>query len=481
MIGNDEHNNNKGQIYNNDTNDSNISKDTIKIPLVKKAFSLIDSDSLEERKILDSNINSVDLYVNEEIYRNENFDLYCDYGYDFLKKEDIIKKNINGSIKIENLSKKILEKTWIKNLNKEKVYYLEKLLNKSNEKSSSFNLDSKRRIRKNSSSCSSDLTIYNSTNIESFEIQASYENINEITNNKYIKDNALRNKTKEFLLKECNSETNKKKFGSKISSEFVKSLVSEKKISLKTYSKVTKKISDDQINKSEILPRRNREKTQKISKRTSMPNIKLSKRTITGRVRNFNLDKKKQSLNSSNIDNFFEKKQKSVKHLSNNLLPNLKKGKYNKLPFKNGANDDELNKSVGLNEDKDLSFYDKYNISNLKVEHILKQPTIKRRKKQEDTELEEIKHIIRKDAQNLNEPSLYYQQLFFNQIQKRKNNNQTFLPIKRNKNNNNAINLDIKRTSTSKVSNNINLRFGFSTKKNNRKTSINNINKNKKM
>jgi len=481
LIGNDEHNNNKGQIYNNDTNDSNISKDTIKIPLVKKAFSLIDSDSLEERKILDSNINSVDLYVNEEIYRNENFDLYCDYGYDFLKKEDIIKKNINGSIKIENLSKKILEKTWIKNLNKEKVYYLEKLLNKSNEKSSSFNLDSKRRIRKNSSSCSSDLTIYNSTNIESFEIQASYENINEITNNKYIKDNALRNKTKEFLLKECNSETNKKKFGSKISSEFVKSLVSEKKISLKTYSKVTKKISDDQINKSEILPRRNREKTQKISKRTSMPNIKLSKRTITGRVRNFNLDKKKQSLNSSNIDNFFEKKQKSVKHLSNNLLPNLKKGKYNKLPFKNGANDDELNKSVGLNEDKDLSFYDKYNISNLKVEHILKQPTIKRRKKQEDTELEEIKHIIRKDAQNLNEPSLYYQQLFFNQIQKRKNNNQTFLPIKRNKNNNNAINLDIKRTSTSKVSNNINLRFGFSTKKNNRKTSINNINKNKKM
>lgn len=46
------------------------------------------------------------------------------------------------------MSKKILEKTWVKNLNKEKMNYLEKLLNKSNEKSSSFNLDSKRKMRK---------------------------------------------------------------------------------------------------------------------------------------------------------------------------------------------------------------------------------------------------------------------------------------------------------------------------------------------
>ena len=297
-------------------------------------------------------------------------------------------------------------------------------------------------MRKNSSSYSSESTIYYSTNIESFEIQASYENLNEITNNKYIKDNALRNKTKEFLLKECISDNNKKIFGSKISSELVKSLVSEKKISLKTFRNVSKKISDDQINKSEILPNRNREKSQKISKRSSVPNIKFNNRTITGRKKNLNLDKKRQTLNSSNIDNFFEKKQKSLKNLSNNLLPN---------------------------------------INNMKNDHIMKQPTIKRRKKQEDTELEEIKHIIKKDAQNLNEPSLYYQQLFFNQIQKKKNNNQTFLPIKRNKNNNNSINLDIKRTSTSKVTNNINLKFGFSIKKNNHRSSVSNINKNKKL
>ena len=443
----------------------------------KKICSLIDSESLEDKFENESE----DFNVNDEIYRNEIFNLYCNYEYDYLKKEDKIRPNINDSTRIENLSKKILEKTWVKNLNKEKMNYLEKLLNKSNEKSSSFNLDSKRKMRKNSSSYSSDSKIYYSTNIESFEIQASYENLNEITNNKYIKDNALRNKTKEFLLKECISDNNKKIFGSKISSELVKSLVSEKKISLKTFRNVSKKISDDQINKSEILPNRNREKSQKISKRSSVPNIKFNNRTITGRKKNLNLDKKRQTLNSSNIDNFFEKKQKSLKNLSNNLLPNIKKAKNIKLQFKNGVNDDELNKSVGINEEKDLSFFDKYNINNMKNDHIMKQPTIKRRKKQEDTELEEIKHIIKKDAQNLNEPSLYYQQLFFNQIQKKKNNNQTFLPIKRNKNNNNSINLDIKRTSTSKVTNNINLKFGFSMKKNNHKPSVNNNNKNKKL
>ena len=40
------------------------------------------------------------------------------------------------------------------------------------------------------------------TNINSFQLNSSYENINEITNNKYIGDNFLQAKTKQFLLKE---------------------------------------------------------------------------------------------------------------------------------------------------------------------------------------------------------------------------------------------------------------------------------------
>lgn len=65
-----------------------------------------------------------------------------------------------------------------------------------------------------------------------------------------------------------------------------------------------------------------------------------------------------------------------------------------------------------------------------------------------------MQHIIKQDAQNLNNPSLYYQQLFLNHIQRRRDilpnlNQNTIMPIKRNKNENNiSSNLNIKRTST---------------------------------
>ena len=50
---------------------------------------------------------------------------------------------------------------------------------------------------------------FDTTDTDSFEIKASYENINEITCNKYIKNSILRNRTKEFLLKECGNNINK--------------------------------------------------------------------------------------------------------------------------------------------------------------------------------------------------------------------------------------------------------------------------------
>ena len=86
-----------------------------------------------------------------------------------------------------------------------------------------------------------------------------------------------------------------------------------------------------------------------------------------------------------------------------------------------------------------------------------------------------MRHIIKKDAQNLNQPSLYYQQLFLNQIQKRRNgikfmnkNNIsefTLLPEKRNRKNSLSININnIKRTSTDL--NNVNNNLKCSLKKN---------------
>ena len=137
-------------------------------------------------------------------------------------------------------------------------------------------------------------------------------------------------------------------------------------------------------------------------------------------------------------------------------------------------NNDFLNNSVAL-KDENLSFYDKYNINiNTNNENTIQnKQTIKRRRKVQDSQLEEINNIIQKDAQNLNQPALYYQQLFFNQIQKKKENRNTrpqsnkytLLPMNRNKNENNLkIAFNIKRTSTE--SNNINKMLNYSLKNN---------------
>ena len=108
-------------------NDDNSSKMTIKIPMNRKPCSLIDSDSINDNKSLSNLTNE----VNDEIYKNEIFNLDCGFKDDLIRNNSIVKSYLNNSITIENLSKKILENTWLKNLNKEKAAYLDKIINKS--------------------------------------------------------------------------------------------------------------------------------------------------------------------------------------------------------------------------------------------------------------------------------------------------------------------------------------------------------------
>ena len=48
----------------------------------------------------------------------------------------------------------------------------------------------------------------NSTKENSFQLNSSYENINKISNNKYINDILLQYKTKQFIIKECSENKN---------------------------------------------------------------------------------------------------------------------------------------------------------------------------------------------------------------------------------------------------------------------------------
>ena len=436
--------------YNDKENKDNISSETVKISINKKVNSLIDSDSLKEKKEL--NYLNENSFINDEIYENEIFDLsneYIDDKDDLLKKKNIIKAYLNNNIKIETLSRKILEKTWLYNLNNEKINYLEKLLNK--PKIQEINNDSKNGSQYDSSTCKS--WILNISNVESFKIKSSYENINEITSNKYLHNNELRTKTKEFLLKECfyDNENCNKKYGSKISSDFnfFRNIINDKRNTIINQMK-----ESDRINKSDSI-QRNSEKNKNIKKiktRSSMPNFK------------FENNKKKSKI---------FRKEVSLKNLSNVLLPNIKKGKNFRMSAKNlNCKQETLNKSCRQNDEKEMSFYDKYNICNLnydKYDNIDEKPSKKRKKL--DSELDEIKQIIKQDAQNLNHPSLYYHNLFLNQIQRKQNYNKTLLPtINKNVNN---INLNLRRISTSMDQNDFNKKVGVSFKRNNQKSCVN--------
>ena len=211
--------------------ENNNSKETEKISINKKPFSIIDSDSInEENKETD-----IKYEINDELYHNENFNLDLESKKDSLKNNKIIESYLNNNIKIENLSRKILEKTWLNNLDKEKSSYLEKVITKKEKSivSDKLGINTENLLKgknhnisfqssSSSSSSSSSLILPNlkTSVVESFQIKSSYENINQITNQKYIKNKQLQNKTKEFLIKEINcGSAIYRMYGSRISTD----------------------------------------------------------------------------------------------------------------------------------------------------------------------------------------------------------------------------------------------------------------------
>ena len=457
---------NKNQEVEND-NFEVTSKETIKLPIIKKPCSLIDSESLNE----DNQILNIKFDVCGEIYNNENFNLNCEFKDNLFQKQNIIKSYINNGIKIEDLSRKILEKTWIKNLDNEKINYLGKLINKSIDNENSNISDDKSEKKKSDKSFSSSNIFINLKKdiVESFIIHSSYENINKITKDTYIKNNKLREKTKNFLLKEYTFFLSENKINENKTStdaNFDKSALFEPKFNLKNKNKL-KKMDSEEINKSAILPKRKKE-MHKIKNRGTMKSFKNMRTVSTNRINTFskNMGDKKRPFQYNHLP------RKLSRSSSKNVI-GLTKKNQKRVSFSSSTHKEFLNKSVRLHDnDDDISFYEKYNINNFNNDNIDNQKLLKKRKKQEDTELEEISHIIKQDAQNLNDPSLFYQNFFINQIRKRRgkifippdSKKHTLFPNKRNKNISiPALDMDLKRTSTD--AKNFNNKFGISFKK----------------
>ena len=461
-------------------NDEISSKETVKISINRKPCSLIDSESLnEEKPFLESKYE-----IKDEINSEENFSLNCNFQEDLFQKENILQSYFNNLITIETLSKKILEKTWIKNLDKEKANYLEKLFNKSsNNLLTHENPKKERDNHKNSqSSLSSSSSIYftnlETIHIESFEIMPSYENINKITNFKYTKYIQLRRKTREFLQKECTlllNEINESRIS--LTKNLNRSTVCENKFDLKKYK--SKKFDLQSINRSAIVSGRKMQGNQKIKQKGTMPNLKIVRRGTMHKMnrnstRNF---EKRRSLKHGRLLN------SSIRSSSNNLFGLPKKYKKTNSMISNSEELNQTEKFIEDEKDKYTNFYERF--STIKNNHnndlLDNQRRFRRRKKEYDTELEKMRNIIIQDSQNLNEPSLYYQQLFLNQIQKGANKD-IVLPTKKNKNiNSSNLDYEIRRTSTDLKNIKSNNKL-FSLKKNNyQRTSIIGTSKFKKL
>ena len=214
------------------------------------------------------------------------------------------------------------------------------------------------------------------TNEKSFQLNSSYENLNEITNNKYINDNILQSKTKQFLYNEC-SITN-----------------------------------PDFEAKNNLL----------LTKDPLNGQIIISKNTL-GRTKDFNLEGDKRSVNSDDLTKI--KSNRSHKNSNGSKDSTLAKNKKDK--------NIERARTKRHNSFKSNGRIIKANINDTPNLGKIKSPK-KRREIGVNLKLDIISKNITGASKNINNPEQFYMD-FFNDLINKKTN-----LIKSNKVNNNVLN-----------------------------------------
>ena len=215
------------------------------------------------------------------------------------------------------------------------------------------------------------------TKIYSFQLSSSYENLNEITNNKYIKDSFLQSKTKQFLLKEyCITNKDSQKLSNNL---------------------LILKSPNENINKS------------------------YEKNFLNNNINQFDLDPDKRSINSLDISNL-----KSTKRINININ-DIEKNKKEK---NFGSVIKESNKKV---------FSHKASIKNILDSPSSKLKCKSPKKKKNDgfgvyKQLNIISKNIKGANKNINNPNEFYMD-FFNSIIKK----EIFDEFKLDPKNNNTI------------------------------------------
>ena len=327
---------NQGLLKRNQNNKNNITiANTEEEVLLKKSVHF--SKEISNSKKIDDKSKKKELFsksffnpelVNEEIYPGEKFIINTsDDGY--------LKEGINNNI--NNLSKIMSDNVYINNLN---IYGTNCLSTNAEKKNNNFEISSESNI----------------------EIKSSYENINKITDYKYIVDDKLKEETKNFLINKCkkfiNYKININKAIEKVDNGITKN---RKGIYRSSVDNISSIISDSIIKKPENI---------KIGFINNIKKSIIEDETNEKIIKSF---RNQISLGSKAISlkNIKEENQENEKHKKN--IPSLK------------SNDNNNNSS-------------------------------KKKKKKKDLDI--ISFNLKKSSQNLNQPDIFYAGLFSELITK---------------------------------------------------------------
>ena len=218
----------------------------------------------------------------------------------------------------------------------------------------SINQIQKSMVTKSENLYSPSFSNLSTTNEKSFELISSYENINKITNNIYMKNLTLQTKTKQFLINECSSLSNdspKEKF--RISkNHFNGKRIIRKRTSKRLTGEIKLEDDNNSINSLDLtkLPsKKNIEKINEFSNKDKKDEHKIKRHESTK-----NLLEKKQSRANINVIEMINKKQTktNVKRRRKSELLNVNK-KLNMI----SKNIQGANKNINNPEEFYMDFF----------------------------------------------------------------------------------------------------------------------------
>jgi len=431
-------NDNDNSSYNcypyNDTKSSNIyvknnsKKSTSKKTLDKKkpqnTFKIIINKPEEENEsiikneiIKKSSNNNLNLVINDEIYPDELFNLEL---FDDEKPKNILKERNIISNKININHRPVLsDGVYINNLNIIGTNYLgsSSEQNKSLQekiKKLEFELKQKKKF----------VTLEISSSESTLKIDSSYENINEISSNKYIYDNDLRDMTKKFIIKKCkisNKELNSSFGKDKRHSSFV--FEKHNNLNKQNISNKNKSTKDEIAILSKISFSKDNSQREEISNNLMNKFLKSIQNSSNNQAESFINKVRKLEPSESHIKH----SRKASVHLRPSNPENflLDRQKSNTIEVKKDYNRKKYEVFAKKNPENDSP-----------------------KKKKKNKELDIIQLNIQKSSQNLNQPDVFYAGLFSQLIFKGSSNENSHLNYNDNNNNNSNNKLKLNNDSS---------------------------------